>query len=119
VDGKKKAFHRWVVEQREGRMLGPSEIVHHLDYDQLNNDFDNLAVLTLAEHMRLHSKDKKSRWTPEEKQRALELRALNMTIQEVAWTLNRSYSGTQAQLAKMVANQQTGTANAPQLTGIT
>jgi hypothetical protein len=101
IDGKKKAFRRWLVEQREGRRLGPNEVVHHLDYDPLNNDPDNLAVLTRAEHMRLHGKEKKTRWAPEEKQRALELRALNMTVQEVAGALNRSYSGTQLQLAKL------------------
>lgn len=101
VDGKKKAFHRWLVEQREERTLKPNEIVHHLDYDQWNNDPDNLVVLTRAEHMRLHGKDKKTRWTREEKERAVTLRAFGMTIQEVAWALNRSYSGTQAQLARL------------------
>jgi hypothetical protein len=101
VDGKKKAFHRYVVEQRDGRTLGPNEIAHHLDYDQLNNDPANLVVLSRSEHMRLHGKDKKKRWTRDEQERALELRDLGMTIQEVAWALARSYSGTQAQLAKL------------------
>jgi HNH endonuclease len=73
IDGKKNAFHRWLVEQRDGRTLGPNEIVHHLDYDQLNNDPDNLVVLTRAEHMRLHGRDRKTRWTPEEQQRAQRL----------------------------------------------
>src|SRR6266700_3431285 len=73
VDGKKKAFHRYVVEQRDGRTLGPNEIVHHLDDDRLNNDPANLVVLSRSEHMRLHGKDKKKRWTPEEQERALTL----------------------------------------------
>jgi HNH endonuclease len=101
VDGKKKAFHRWLVEQRDGRTLGPNEIVHHLDSDQFNNDPENLTVLTRAEHMRLHGRDKKRRWTPEEQERALTLRGFGMTIQEVAWALGRSYSGTPLQLAKL------------------
>ena len=101
ANGKKQAFHRYLIEQRDGRTLGSNEIVHHLDYDQFNNDPANLVVLSRSEHMRLHGKDKKTRWTSEEQERALALRALGMTIQEVAWALNRSYPGTQAQLAKL------------------
>jgi hypothetical protein len=101
VNGKKKAFHRYVIEQRDGRKLGPDDIVHHVDHDPLNNDPENLVVLSRAEHIRLHRlKDKNKRWASEEKERASALRALGMTIQEIAWALGRSYSGTRAQLAK-------------------
>ena len=99
ANGKKQPFHRYLVEQRDGRTLGRNEIVHHLDYDPFNNDPANLVVLTRSEHMRLHGKDKKKRWTREEQERALTLRGFRMTIQEVAWALGRSFSGTQAQLA--------------------
>jgi hypothetical protein len=108
VDGRKIAFHRWLVEQRESRTLRSNEVVHHLDHDALNNDPDNLAVLTRGEHMRLHGKDKKTRWTLQEQQRALELRALKMTIQEVAWALNRSYTGTRFQLSRLLAPRSGG-----------
>jgi hypothetical protein len=43
----------------------------------------------------------KKRWTREEQECALTLRDFGMTIQEVAWALGRSYSGTQLQLAKL------------------
>ena len=46
VNGVKIAEHRHVVEQREGRKLTSKEIVHHIDEDKLNNDPDNLVVLT-------------------------------------------------------------------------
>jgi hypothetical protein len=45
--------------------------------------------------------DMKKRWTREEQECALTLRDFGMTIQEVAWALGRSYSGTQLQLAKL------------------
>jgi hypothetical protein len=101
IGGKKKAFHRYVVEQREERALRSDEIVHHLDHDPVNNDPHNLTLLSRSEHMRLHGKDMNKPWTDEEKERAMALRRLGMTIQEIAWVLGRPYSGTQAQLAKL------------------
>jgi hypothetical protein len=102
IDGKKKAFHRYVVEQRERRPLRSDEVVHHIDHDPLNNDPENLAVLSRAEHTRLHRlEDKKKPWTANEKERAATLRALGMIVQEVAWALGRSYFGTRSQLARL------------------
>lgn len=51
--------HRIVAEQKLGRSLRPGEIVHHIDGNFLNNDPDNLAVMTQSEHIRLH---KPTRW---------------------------------------------------------
>jgi hypothetical protein len=51
--------HRAVAEQKLGRPLKRGEIVHHIDGDYLNNDPDNLAVMTQADHIRIH---KPSRW---------------------------------------------------------
>jgi|SRR3954469_23925384 hypothetical protein len=39
VDGRKIAFHRWVMEQTCGHRLTSDEIVHHVDGDRLNNGF--------------------------------------------------------------------------------
>jgi HNH endonuclease len=46
--------HRGVAEQKLGRLLLPSEVVHHIDENKHNNHPDNLAVMTRAEHMREH-----------------------------------------------------------------
>jgi hypothetical protein len=46
--------HRVVAEQKLGRPLLPGEIVHHIDGDYLNNDPDNLEVMTQGEHIRRH-----------------------------------------------------------------
>jgi len=48
--------HRLVVECLLGRQLSPKEHVHHKSEDKLDNSWDNLAVLTLAEHAKHHSK---------------------------------------------------------------
>jgi hypothetical protein len=47
-------MHRVVAELKLGRALLPGEIVHHIDGDKWNNDPDNLAVMTQAEHARIH-----------------------------------------------------------------
>lgn len=57
--------HRLVVERHLGRFLKSNEMVHHIDGNPLNNDIDNLAVLSRAEHIRLHrQKDFESRHNP-------------------------------------------------------
>jgi hypothetical protein len=99
VDGNKIAVHRLVVEQREGRMLGSHEIVHHVDHDPLNNAPENLVILNRSEHMQLHTA-KRSRWSAEEIARARTLHRAGMTIQETAKALRRPYPSTQRQLAQ-------------------
>ena len=94
-DGRKIAEHRLVVEEREGRRLLPGEVVHHVDDNPLNNDPDNLVILSRAEHHRLHATgSKRRRWTCEEKARARELHDAGMTIAEVATTIGRPFSST-------------------------
>ena len=50
--------HRIVAEQKLGRELLPSEIVHHIDGNKRNNDPSNLEVMTQAEHCRIHFRKK-------------------------------------------------------------
>ena len=38
------------------RYLSPHCIVHHLDFDRLNNDPDNLLIMNESEHMKLHQR---------------------------------------------------------------
>jgi len=49
--------HRFIMEKYLGRCLHENEEIHHIDYDGLNNDIDNLQLATKDEHKRIHLKD--------------------------------------------------------------
>ena len=91
IHGRKIALHRWVTEQMLGRTLSADEVVHHVDGDPLNNDPDNLVVLTRAEHARLHRIGNTGRRaTKEERDRVIVLHESGMTNQQVANATGRS-----------------------------
>lgn len=58
--GRKNSKHVFLHSVVVCENLGWTEIpkgyvVHHCDFDPSNNDFNNLVVLTVAEHMSLHA----------------------------------------------------------------
>lgn len=60
--GTKKLYvaeHRIVMEECLERFLTSCEIVHHIDEDTLNNDIDNLELMTISEHNCHHSSKRK------------------------------------------------------------
>ncbi|MDY0268786.1 MAG: HNH endonuclease [Trichloromonas sp.] len=50
--------HRMVSEFNNGRKLNENEVVHHIDYNGLNNNINNLKIMTIDEHNSLHRIDK-------------------------------------------------------------
>ena len=54
VDGRPKLEHVQVMELHLGRRLTRSELVHHQDGNRQNNAPENLRLMTISEHMRLH-----------------------------------------------------------------
>jgi transposase len=42
--------HRYIMEQHIGRKLKKNEVVHHIDGDTLNNDINNLKLMTAKQH---------------------------------------------------------------------
>ena len=60
-DGRKKAEHRFVVENTIGMELSSSDIVHHIDGDRDNNDPSNLQVMSRAEHINVHRQGLKTK----------------------------------------------------------
>ena len=54
-------FHRLIMEAKIGRYIESNEIVHHIDGDKLNNDINNLELLSDQEHTLKHIKAKVSK----------------------------------------------------------
>lgn len=46
--------HRYVMSQHIGRPLLPSEVVHHKDGNKLNNNIENLEILSTSQHGKTH-----------------------------------------------------------------
>lgn len=58
--------HRLVMEEKLGRYLEPTEVVHHLDDDPSNNHPDNLEIFSSnTEHLAATLKGKRPNWTPQ------------------------------------------------------
>lgn len=98
-NGERRALHRVIAEQREGRRLRADEVVHHVDHNPLNNDPSNLVVMSRSEHIGLHARAKRRRWPSEERRRAVELYEAGMRIEEVAQVLRRPSSSTRRVIA--------------------
>jgi len=66
---------RWIMEQYLGRILCPTEIVHHINGDRRDNRIENLEIKTHGGHIRYHNLTRvyqggrKNNLSPEERQR--------------------------------------------------
>lgn len=47
--------HRKIMEEYLGRKLEKNEIVHHINGNKRDNRIENLQLMTLSEHSRLHN----------------------------------------------------------------
>lgn len=54
---KGRPVHCVAMETRIGRRLLPDECVHHIDGDRSNNNENNLALMTISAHARLHRRE--------------------------------------------------------------
>ena len=53
--------HQKVMEDYLGRYLEKGEVVHHKDLCKTNNNIENLQLLTMSEHSKLHAKLRKEK----------------------------------------------------------
>jgi ribonucleotide reductase alpha subunit len=53
-----KAEHRFIAEFYQKKKIERGEVVHHIDYDGLNNRPRNLEIMTVEAHDTLHKSDK-------------------------------------------------------------
>ena len=103
VDGKKKDLHRHLMEQKVGRKLRFNEVVHHKDGNKLNNDIDNLEVISRSRHSRMHRLGQKCSDEFKEKMRAkgIEFMPNKLTADQVKEIIAAHRTGTrQADLAR-------------------
>ncbi len=54
IDGKKVRVHVLVMEKHIGRKMKKGEVIHHINFNNLDNRIENLEILTQSEHIKKH-----------------------------------------------------------------
>jgi len=55
LNGKHMLEHRYIMERHIGRKLNPREHVHHINGNRADNRLENLELLGIHEHSRVHA----------------------------------------------------------------
>lgn len=74
INGKQLRLHRYLMEQKIGRKLNFNEVVHHIDGNKLNNNIDNLKIISRGNHIKLH---------PEINKKSIEVNSIDLDIEKI------------------------------------
>jgi len=64
TNGITKSEHRLIAAYFSGKLLSEGEVVHHINYDSLDNRPENLQIMDYKTHDQLHGKDKLGKNNP-------------------------------------------------------
>lgn len=56
VKGKKIRLHTFIWETHNNKIVPKNHVIHHVDFNPLNNSIENLELLTKSEHQKIHYK---------------------------------------------------------------
>lgn len=56
VDGKYISYYRYLIENKIGRKLLSTEVIHHINFNHSDNRIENLELMTNKEHSSFHGK---------------------------------------------------------------
>lgn len=55
---RKIIYARYLMQTEIGRTLRTEEVIHHINEDCLDDRMENLSIVSMAEHLKLHIGDK-------------------------------------------------------------
>lgn len=84
VNGVKKDGHRYIMEQYIGRKLTRYEVVHHKNGNKRDNRIENLEIMSLSEHTRIHKKGKNISIETKEKIRKSQIGKPNISCRKLS-----------------------------------
>ena len=87
-------LHRYLMGKKIGRKLKFSEIVHHINFDKLDNRIGNLQIVTRSEHNKIHNslKNRKGLYTDKENNLILKNKIKSIKYKFPDKTINSLYS---------------------------
>lgn len=95
-----QAEHRMIAEFASGEKIARGEIVHHVDYNSLNNRPENLRIMSVEAHDELHRADKLGSRNP-----IFKIKADPAKFQQYSRRMSEATSGMKNGRAYQISNE--------------